>query len=822
MLLLMGPQHNAVAETQEVIVADGQIIDQSAQNTSSSYVNYTDEWQIPADKELTFRSARYTYIYNKVSGEGKINLYSGGERTFIGNSSKAFPNWSGFTGRLDLFPYKEKSGSNGFYGLILMHNGKVMTPDNAVQEANENRLNTCFAKSTLCLKSGTTLAIEGSDKNRGARIGCLEMEAGTTLMGYYKSKNAANSYYLIGGNNADATLAGRIAPASDNKNMLLGLIKEGSGTYRITGTNNLITGGIRILNGGVLINGKSEIGNLIVNKEAITGGYGTVVGTTQLYGTMQPGDGTTGTLTLSGKLTVRPTSRIDMQIRTAVDYDQLIVYDAVEYMNVCQDFSTSEKMPRLRIYLPIDVNLEVGDSFTLIEANSKSLYNNIDWAFDVRYPQRYTWEVKQEQMDGKLKVVATVVSLDYDGQGNLGYDDPDDGGGISSDDGSFDIVAERKDPTPLRSFVDGQNRYVGTCLCTWKMNISTSDAKTQLFGKEFNMVVPENEMKMDATEPAQNSFSFSGGDAIVNIAKTYGAVVRGHTLCWHSQVPTWISSDGYKNDKNWTRQQLLDILKNHIENVVGHWKGQIMEWDVCNEVLDDNQLKIWSNPSSYDLRQSIWATVIGEDYLDSAFVWTHRVDPDAKLFLNDYGVEGKGWGKSEALVNLANRLRNSGVPIDGIGLQGHMEASMNYFDAIEQNIARCSEQGLLCHITELDLGIDSYNASNLEMQGTAYYRLARMAMKYSNCSSLMIWGLTDDMTWRTGKYPLLFDSNRSKKDAYWGVHAALRQAAGVELDIEAVEESSSDDTVFDLCGQRVYQLLPGQMYISQGRKFIVK
>jgi len=256
--------------------------------------------------------------------------------------------------------------------------------------------------------------------------------------------------------------------------------------------------------------------------------------------------------------------------------------------------------------------------------------------------------------------------------------------------------------------------------------------------------------------------------------------------------------------------------------VVGHWKGQIMEWDVCNEVLDDNQQKIWSNPNSYDLRQSIWATVIGEDYLDSAFVWTHRVDPDAKLFLNDYGVEGKGWGKSEALVNLANRLRNSGVPIDGIGLQGHMEASMNYFDAIEQNIARCSEQGLLCHITELDLGIDSYNASNLEMQGTAYYRLARMAMKYSNCSSLMIWGLTDDMTWRTGKYPLLFDSNRSKKAAYWGVHAALRQAAGVELDIEAVEESSSDDTVFDLCGQRVYQLLPGQMYISQGRKFIVK
>jgi len=479
------------------------------------------------------------------------------------------------------------------------------------------------------------------------------------------------------------------------------------------------------------------------------------------------------------------------------------------------------------LYLTDDANLQPGDSLLLVSAKNKALYNNVAWEFDVRYPQRFTFEVKQrEAEDGTLTVVAFVTSAEYGGQGSTGYDDEDDDPGSSTDDGEFNLEEEKVDATPLRAYCDDTERYIGSCLSAWRMSITNPNtAKMKLFTSEFNMLVPENEMKMDATEPSRNSFSYGNADQMIKIAQENNMYVRGHTLCWHSQVPSWISKDGYANDKGWSREELLSILKNHIENVAGHFKGQINEWDVCNEVLDDNQQTVWSNPNGYDLRQSIWQTVIGEDYLDSAFVWTHRVDPDAKLFLNDYGVEGQGWGKSEALVNLAKRLRNSGIPIDGIGLQGHMEASLDYYNAIEKNVACCGELGFLCHITELDLGVDNATTYNLEVQGLAYYKLARIAMKYGNCQSLMIWGLSDDMTWREGKNPLLFTSNLEKKPAYWGIHAALRQAAGAEINaIEqiGVEEEISPAPVFDLTGRRVEKLESGKMYISKGKILLVQ
>ena len=237
------------------------------------------------------------------------------------------------------------------------------------------------------------------------------------------------------------------------------------------------------------------------------------------------------------------------------------------------------------------------------------------------------------------------------------------------------------------------------------------------------MVVCENEMKFDAVEPNQGSFSFNDGDRLVNFANRHNMRVRGHTLAWHSQVPTWLTSDGTKNTNNFSRKQLLDILHNHIKNVVTHWKGKVAEWDVANEVLSDNQQTIYSNPNGYDLRPSVWATGIGEDFLDSAFVWAHKYDPDAVLILNDYGVENKGWGKSEALYNLAMRLRNSGIPIHGVGLQAHMDAGNVSAKAIDANITRFKDAGFeytgRLQVLKTILGYD-YLWNNIRVLGGAY------------------------------------------------------------------------------------------------------
>ena len=108
-------------------------------------------------------------------------------------------------------------------------------------------------------------------------------------------------------------------------------------------------------------------------------------------------------------------------------------------------------------------------------------------------------------------------------------------------------------------------------------------------------------MKFESIQPSQGSFNFSKPDQLVNFAQRHKLAVRGHTLAWHSQVAPWVSTDGKKNDKNWTREQLLQILEKHITTVVSHFKGKIGEWDVVNECLDDNQTSIRTNADAYDL-----------------------------------------------------------------------------------------------------------------------------------------------------------------------------------------------------------------------------
>ena len=832
-----------------VYVDDEQTFDYGGQNGDKDYKSFTTPLNITSTGVANVYAARYSYFNAPVIGEGTINFYGGGERAFLGASDKSYPDWKGYSGIVHVYPYKKYSSSNGFYGMVLMHRGKVMTPENAQTDADDGKLNTCLSHSTLVLHEGATLAIEGSDKNRGARIGRLQMEQGSSLMGYYKKKDAANSYYLIGGTNDDAVLAGRIAPASDHKKMLLGLIKEGTGTYRITGNTNLITGGVRVIRGRVLFNNdaaaarsgnlsgslgtpaSASTASLVVLQQATAGGTGHLSASANIYGILQAGDDGIGQLEIADyvssqdlTLILRPSARLECQIASAQDYDRISVQGPVSYYNIMQDYTESEMMPRLRIQLMPDAQLAVGDEFTLFSAKSKTSYNDVPWQFDVRYPKAYTWEVEQLETADGFKVVARVTSLDYSNQGELEDSDvlPGD---VVSDDGTCDLAAEQQESTTLRSFADHLGKYVGTCVPVWKLNVDNdNDARTRLIAQQFNAVVCENEMKFDATEPNRGEFSFYDGDKLVNLANRHNMYVRGHALAWHSQVPGWLTSDGTKNSYNLSRAELLAILKNHIFNVVGHWKGKIQEWDVANEVLDDNQTSINSNPKAYDLRPSVWATGIGEDFLDSAFVWAHQTDPEAKLILNDYGVEGKGWGKTEALYNLATRLRNSGIPIDGVGLQCHMDAGLNYVSSIEQNVARYQKAGMLCRITELDLGIDNNTSAALQQQGEDFYRLARIAMKYDNCGMLMIWGLTDDLTWRTGRRPLLYDANNKPKPAYWGVHAALRQADGQELSaIEQLPAQSATSAVcYDLQGRPVSTLRPGKLYLQQGHKLLMK
>lgn len=410
------------------------------------------------------------------------------------------------------------------------------------------------------------------------------------------------------------------------------------------------------------------------------------------------------------------------------------------------------------------------------------------------------------------------------------------------------------DPTKTaRYWADQIGKNFGTCLNQW-----TASSQGQIAGKNFNMVVCENEMKFDATEPQRNQFSYNGGQAVVNVAKQYNMKVRGHTLTWHGQNPNWVSNFSGSR-KDWEQ-----ILKNHIYNVVGHWKGQIAEWDVVNECLEENNG--CQEGGGYQTRTwSAWYKGFGDDsYIDSAFVWAHQADPDAKLYINDYNIGawdgGPTWenGKTHAMYNLAKRLKDAGIPIDGVGMQTHINLNSVDPAQIEKTVKKFRAIGLNCIITEMDLPggqvsgsgdnaklVRGISEKELQIQAEKYAAITDIMIRYDNCPSMVVWGVTDDRSWldcSEGTKPLLFFADNTPHPAYIEVRRTYQRWAEVITEVDDIFADDSDDDmiwydsaektvdVYNLLGQKVaagitsdqIMELPDGFYIIGGKKVLIR
>lgn len=797
-----------------VTLENGQTLDLCVDNTSSNYTKIDKDLLIPAGVTASVRGSRYSEWTGKVAGTGTLNIYSGGERFYMGTASSkgaTVPDWSAMTGDIHVYPYKEVNAKCGFYGLLM--NSGTFQPDNV----EGSRTNELFADNRVILHAGAKIAVESG--TRGIRIGELNTEEGSELDGYYR-KSSASSYYIIGKKNTDGTLAGKISASNGNK---IGLIKEGSGSLTITGNDNDINGGIRVLEGRLVIANDAEAakadnkkgavgtsGTIFLFKKASLSGTGNISAPVEVYGTVLAGSESQGTLRFANytsvaqevKVTLHPEAKLVCKIKNTGEYASIDIAGSLLYNSQTEDFENSEKKPRLAIELADGADLKAGDELTLLTASK----TDGDWNFDIRYPKAYTWKVEQRKVDdGSMKVVAIVESLKYTGQGDIVDDDEHEGGKTEypDDDWSADLT----DNTPLCEYARKLGKHVGVAIATYRYDCSGTEGPAGIVSREFNMLVGENEMKFDATEPSRNNFNFGGSDAVMYAADRASQTVRGHTLAWHSQVAQWVSKDGNKNDNNFSKRELLDILKNHIFNVVGKYKGRIVEWDVCNEVLDDDQSIVRTNPTAYKLRPSIWATYIGEEFIDSAFVWAHQADPQAKLYINDYGVEFAGDTKSEAYFNLVKRLKASNLPIEGCGLQCHLTTGQLDTLKLERNIRRYDEIGLKCIITELDIALaDPSAADALDLQAKEYGAITRIFLRNDNCPDMLVWGISDNHSWRHNQ-PLLFDKDLNPKPAYYNVHAQMRLAAEKleEGGIGSIESNATPVKVvyFDVNGRIV-------------------
>ncbi len=331
---------------------------------------------------------------------------------------------------------------------------------------------------------------------------------------------------------------------------------------------------------------------------------------------------------------------------------------------------------------------------------------------------------------------------------------------------TVDAPPEEDEPdlTTLRGLADQRDFFVGAAVGTGL--IAQNAAYAEVLAREFNMVTPENAMKMGALRPNQQSFDFADADAIVDFAERNEMAVRGHTLVWHTQVPSWVANG------SWSREQLMGILEDHIKSVVGHYKGRIAAWDVVNEAVADNGT----------MRSTIWMDVIGPEYIAMAFQWAHEADPDASLFYNDYSAEGMG-NKSNAVYELVSDLRDEGVPIHGVGLQMHLthDTSLRASD-VSANIARLGELGLEVHITEMDVRMPlPATDAKLAQQADVFQTMLEVCLEAWNCTSFVLWGFTDRYSWIPSFLEgygaaLIFDDDLEPKFAYDAMRNALEQA----------------------------------------------
>ncbi len=289
---------------------------------------------------------------------------------------------------------------------------------------------------------------------------------------------------------------------------------------------------------------------------------------------------------------------------------------------------------------------------------------------------------------------------------------------------------------------------------------------------EFNLVVAENAMKFGPLRPSRTTFFWDDADAIVAFAQANRMRVRGHTLVWHNQLSAWLTGGTF------TRDEMIQILRDHILTVAGRYRGEVMAWDVVNEALGNN------NTLRTD---SIWYQRIGPEYIDMAFRWAHEADPGALLFYNDYGAELPG-ARSDAVYALVHGMIQRGVPIHGVGLQMHTSIAWSLSpQSLAANIGRFGALGLQVHVTEMDVRIED---STGDLQG----RLAQQASRYRDvlevclashgvCRALLTWGFTDKYSWLPGftghpnEAGLILDKTYNPKPAYLALRDTLALAS---------------------------------------------
>lgn len=311
------------------------------------------------------------------------------------------------------------------------------------------------------------------------------------------------------------------------------------------------------------------------------------------------------------------------------------------------------------------------------------------------------------------------------------------------------------------------------------MSNITKEKDINIILKDYNSVTCENDMKPVSVHPKEDVWNWGKADSIADFCRKNNIKMRGHCLVWHNQFSDWMFKD--KKGKDVTKEVFYERLKQHIFTVVNRYKDVVYCWDVVNEAMADDARRTPWNPNPSPYRKSKLYDLCGDEFIAKAFQFAHEADPNAQLFYNDYNAADPG--KRDRIFDMVKKMKDAGVPIDGIGMQGHYNIYGPSMEDIEAAIEKYSTIVKHIHFTELDVRANEEMGGQLQfsrgedivikpyiktLHENMYHNLFRVFRKHKDIIDVVtFWNVSDRDSWvGTNNYPLLFDKDGNEKNSY--------------------------------------------------------
>ena len=334
---------------------------------------------------------------------------------------------------------------------------------------------------------------------------------------------------------------------------------------------------------------------------------------------------------------------------------------------------------------------------------------------------------------------------------------------------------------------------VGSCM---SINQVGNTEFRKIAKDNFNSITAENEgkpeqildqqacQKLAREDQSAVAIKTTPFERIYNFCEANHIKVRHHTFVWYSQTPAWFFKVGYnQNGANVSKDVMLGRMENFIkvtlETINERWPGLVYAIDVANEAVDNGATRSNDN---------MWYTVVGKDFVYYAFKFASEYkEEDQKLYYNDYSFDYNTNNCKYAVNTLLKQAIEEEL-IDGVGIQGHIDSGSN-LDVLINDAKMIKERGLECQITELDITTNGTSTAELNKQKKAYKDLLTKVLQNNaeektNITAVVVWGLTDDTSWKRNQNPLLFTSEYAKKPAYYGFLEAIECMQTAEEEVE--------------------------------------